>query len=295
MNKRKLYNKIMESISKEVKKTLNEGLPLEHYNDDYDEINYIFDLDELLDDEKTLKYYDKFPLRFLGGKVFGGPFMLNEDLEIELFEPQPTRTCSIEEVTKIGRALLGLDPGWVKTLIAANKIETCVLTLDKFDNINFIIEGMKAFGWSFSYDKTTIKDQRVFKSLHFDPMFQDVVNEEIKNCSLLKHWTPFYNFNSIMQNGLIPKSNNFIFSYPPKIHLIKGTADNYQIMKIGSQLCIANKDLRNDKNYVLLNINAKDLLDKIDFFYDPRYEWGYYTKQSIDKQYISKNKDFKFE
>ena len=187
MNKKNLYNKIMESISKEVKKTLNEGLPLEHHNDDYDEINYIFDLDELLDDEKTLKYYDKFPLRFLGGKVFGGPFMLNEDLEIELFEPQPTRTCSIEEVTKIGRALLGLDPGWVKTLIAANKIETCVLTLDKFDNINFIIEGMKAFGWTFSYDKTTIKDQRVFKSLHFDPMFQDVVNEEIKNCSLLKH------------------------------------------------------------------------------------------------------------
>ena len=295
MNKKNLYNKIMESISKEVKKTLNEGLPLEHHNDDYDEINYIFDLDELLDDEKTLKYYDKFPLRFLGGKVFGGPFMLNEDLEIELFEPQPTRTCSIEEVTKIGRALLGLDPGWVKTLIAANKIETCVLTLDKFDNINFIIEGMKAFGWSFSYDKTTIKDQRVFKSLHFDPMFQDVVNEEIKNCSLLKHWTPFYNFNSIMQNGLIPKSNNFIFSYPPKIHLIKGTVDNYQIMKIGSQLCLANKDSRNDKNYVLLNINAKDLLDKIDFFYDPRYEWGYYTKQSIEKQYISKNKDFKFE
>lgn len=295
MNKRKLYNKIMESISKEVKKTLNEGLPLEHHNDDYDEINYIFDLDELLDDEKTLKYYDKFPLRFLGGKVFGGPFMLNEDLEIELFEPQPTRTCSIEEVTKIGRALLGLDPGWVKTLIAANKIETCVLTLDKFDNVNFIIEGMKAFGWSFSYDKTTIKDQRVFKSLHFDPMFQDVVNEEIKNCSLLKHWTPSYNFNSIMQNGLIPKSNNFIFSYPPKIHLIKGTADNYQIMKIGSQLCLANKDSRNDKNYVLLNINAKDLLDKIDFFYDPRYEWGYYTKQPIDKQYISKDKDFKFE
>ena len=45
MNKKNLYNKIMESISKEVKKTLNEGLPLEHHNDDYDEINYIFDLE----------------------------------------------------------------------------------------------------------------------------------------------------------------------------------------------------------------------------------------------------------
>jgi len=285
----------MESISKEVKKTLNEGLPLEHHSDDYDEINYIFDLDELLDNGKSLKYYDKFPLRFLSAKVFGGPFMLNENLHIELNESQPTRTYSIEEVTKIGRPLLGLEPGWIKTLIAANKIETCVLTLDKFDNVNFIIEGMKAFGWTFSYDETLIMGQHIFKSLHFDPMFQDVVNEEIKNCSLLKHWTPLYNFNSIMQNGLIPKSNNFIFSYPPKIHLIKGTADNYQIMNIGKQLCFSNKDTRNDKNYVLLNVNAKELLDKIDFFYDPRYDWGYYTKQPIDKQYISKNMNYHFE
>jgi len=294
MNKKNLYNKIMKSVSKEVKKTLNEGLPLEHYNDDYDEINYIFDLDELLDDEKALKYYDKFPLRFLSAKVFGGPFMLNEG-KIELLEKTPSRTYSIEEVTKVGRSLLGLEPGWIKTLIAANKIETCVLILDKFDNVNFIIEGMKAFGWTFSYDETTIMDQHVFKSLHFDPMFQDVVNEEIKKCSLLKHWTPFYNFNSIMQNGLIPKSNNFIFSYPPKIHLIKGTADNYEIMNIGEQLCLANKDPRNNRHYVLLNINAKDLLDKIDFFYDPRYEWGYYTKQPIDKQYITKNMNYHFE
>ena len=294
MSKKNLYNKIMKSISNEVKKTLNEGLPLEQHNDDYDEINYIFDLDELLDDEKTLKYYDNFPLRFIAGAAgFGGPFMLIEG-KIELNEPQPTRTYSVEDVTKEARIKLGLDPGWIKAEIWANKIETCVLTLDKFDNVNFIIEGMKAFGWSLARKLITIRDGRYFVSLRFDPTFQDVVNDEIEKCSLLKHWTPSYNFNSIMQNGLIPKSNNFIFSYPPKIHLIKGTADNYEIMNIGKQLCIANKDPRNDKNYILLNINAKDLLDKIDFFYDPRYDWGYYTKQPIDKQYISKNKDFKF-
>ena len=66
-------------------------------------------------------------------------------------------------------------------------------------------------------------------------------------------------------------------------------------MNIGEQLCIANKDFRNDKNYVLLNINVKNLLDKIDFFYDPRYDCGYYTKQPIDKQYISKNMNYHFE
>lgn len=295
MNKKNLYNKIMESISKEVKKTLNEGLPLEHHNDDYDEINYIFDLDELLKNKKDLEFLNRTPLKLIAsGAGFGEPFMINEG-KIELLEKTPSRTYSIEEVTKLARPKLGLDYGWIKSMIFANNIETCVLTLDKFDNKDFIIEGMKAFGWSFAYEEKGEYDLYDLVVLHFDPMFQDVVNEEIKKCSLLKHWTPFYNFNSIMQNGLIPKSNNFIFSYPPKIHLIKGTANNSEIMFIGTQLCIANKDIRNDKNYVLLNINAKDLLDKIDFFYDPRYEWGYYTKRSIDKQYISKNKDFKFE
>ena len=287
MIKKNLYNKIMGSISKVVKKTLNEGLPLEYHNDNYDKINYIFDLDELLKNKKDLEFLNRTPLKLIAsGAGFGGPFMINEG-KIELLEKAPSRTYSIEEVTKLARPKLGLDHGWIKSMIFANNIETCVLTLDKFDNKDFIIEGMNTFGWSFAYEEKCEYDLYNLVVLHFDPMFQDVVNEEIKNCSLLKHWMPFYNFNSIMQNGLIPKSNNFIFSYPPKIHLIKGIADNYQIMNIGEQLCLANKDPRNDKNYVLLNINAKELLDKIDFFYDPRYDWGYYTKQPIDKQYIS--------
>ena len=295
MNKRKLYNKIMESISKEVKKTLNEGLPLEHHNDDYDEINYIFDLDDLLTDN-NLKLFDILPLRKLSNMAgFGGSFMINENGSFLLYENTPSRTYSVKEVTNEAWSKLGLQPGFVVSQIAENKIETCVLLLDKFDNKNFVIEGMKAFGWSYAYEMDTVYNNRNILVISFDPMFQDVVNEEIKNCSLLKHWTLFYNFNSIMQNGLIPKSNNFIFSYPPKIHLIKGTADKNEILKIGKMLCNANHDSRNDKNYVLLNINAKDLLDKIDFFYDPRYEWGYYTKQPIDKQYISKNMNYHFE
>ena len=296
MDKKKLYNKIMESISKEVKKSLNEGYPLEHHNDDYDEINYIFDLDDLLTDN-NLKLFDIFPLRKLSNMAgFGGPFMINEENgSLLLNEPQPTRTYSVKEVTNEAWSKLGLDPGWIKSKIWANKIETCVLILNKFDNKDFVIEGMKAFGWTYAYEMNTIYNNRDVLVISFDLMFQDVVNEEIKKCSLLKHWTPFYNFNSIMQNGLIPKSNNFIFSYPPKIHLIKGTADKNEILKIGKMLCNANKDPRNDRNYVLLNINAKDLLDKIDFFYDPRYDWGYYTKQPIDKQYISKNMNYHFE
>ena len=99
MNKRKLYNKIMESISKEVKKTLNEGLPLEQHNDDYDEINYIFDLDDLLKNKKDLEFLNRTPLKLIAsGAGFGEPFMINEG-KIELLEKTPSRTYSIEEVT----------------------------------------------------------------------------------------------------------------------------------------------------------------------------------------------------
>jgi len=295
MDKKQLYDKIMESISEQIKNVLNEGAPLEILSDDIDKIDYIFDLDELLKNKKNdLEFLNRTPLKLIAsGAGFGGPFMITEG-KIKLLEKTPSRTYSIEEVTKFARPKLGLDYGWIKSIIFANGVETCVLTLNKFDNKDFIIEGMKAFGWSFAYEEKGDYDLYNLISLHFDPMFQDVINEEIKSCSTLHHWTPFYNYDNIMKNGLEPRSNNYQFSYPPKIHLIKGFATDDIIMHIGKELCDENKDPRNTRDYVLLDINVYDLLNKIDFFYDPRYEFGYYTKQHIDKQYIKKNKDYHF-
>lgn len=93
---------------------------------------------------------------------------------------------------------------------------------------------------------------------------------------------------------MIPKSNNYKFSYPPKIHLIKGSANNEEIYNIGLQLCNENKDIRNNREYILLNIDTTNILDKVEFFYDPRYEFGYYTKQYIDISCISKNAEHNF-
>lgn len=295
MDKKKLYNKIMGSVSKQVKTVLNEGLPLEKYQKAIDNIDYIFDLDDLLKDKNNLKCLNNVPLRLIAsGAGFGGPFMLNEKCEFELLEKSPSRTYSIEEVTKLARQKLGLDYGWIKSMVFANNVETCILIFNKFDNRDFVIEGMKAFGWSFAYEENGIWDIYNLKALHFDPMFQDVVNEEIKTCSILHHWTPTYNYPNIIKNGLEPRSNNYKFSYPPKIHLIKGSANDIIIMNIGKELCNENKDSRNTRDYVLLDVNVKNLLDKIDFFYDPRYEFGYYTKQSIDKKYIKKNREYHF-
>lgn len=227
------------------------------------------------------------------GSGFGGPFFVDNG-HIKLNESAPSRTYSVSEVTKLAASKLGLNPGNVISLIFANSVETCVLILNKFDNKDFVINGMQSFGWSYSHsDDATFKSYDI-SVLHFDPIFQDIVNSEIEKCSLLYHWTPRYNFSTIMKHGLTPKSNNYRFSYPPKIHLIKGFATNEEINNIGLQLCNENKDTRNNREYVLLNIDTTNILDDVEFFYDPRYEFGYYTKQHINKSCISKNKEHKF-
>lgn len=118
---------------------------------------------------------------------------------IQLNESAPSKTYSVAEVTKLAASKLGLNPGNVISVIFANNVETCVLILNKFDNKDFVINGMQSFGWSFSHSDDTIYKSYDISVLHFDPIFQNIVNAEIKKCSLLHHWTPKYNFDNIMK------------------------------------------------------------------------------------------------
>jgi len=68
---------------------------------------------------------------------------------------------------------------------------------------------------------------------------------------------------------------------------MKGSIDMYNCYLLGEQLYKSNKNLLNDGKYALLNVDTTKIPYKIDFFYDPRYEHGYYTKQKICKEAIS--------
>lgn len=50
---------------------------------------------------------------------------------------------------------------------------------------------------------------------------------------------------------------------------------------IGEQLSNVNKSPSNDGDYTLLSVSTNDIPDDIDFYKDPRYEHGFYTKQTI--------------
>lgn len=117
--------------------------------------------------------------------------------------------------------------------------------------------------------------------MSFDTMFQKDVSDEARQYQYLYHWTPLYNLESIIKNSLIPCSENKLFDYPNRLHLIKGNTSQNEIFNIGRQLCATNKKRQNNGDYVLLSINLSQVPNNTEIYYDPRYEWGYYTKVQI--------------
>ena len=77
-----------------------------------------------------------------------------------------------------------------------------------------------------------------------------------------------------------------MFDYPHRIYLMKGDSNVNVMKQLGQQLCIVNKDSRNNGVYALLRVGLKDIDEDIHFYYDSNAEIGIYTEQAIPKNHI---------
>ena len=131
--------------------------------------------------------------------------------------------------------------------------------------------------------------------MQFEPYCQlqkDETDEIKSQCNVLYHWTPEYNIESIMGQGLIPLHENPIFNYPPRTYLVKDNCDSEYLLNFGNALCVTNKNPKNNGSYVLLSVNIKNLDGSIRFYYDPNFGYGVFTEQPIPKEtltVVSKN------
>ena len=143
-----------------------------------------------------------------------------------------------------------------------------------------------ACGWSLAVKSFIVKNKMIWKAMSFDPVFQKDISNEARKYNFLFHWTPLYHYDNIKKEGLKPKSENKLFDYPNRLHLIKGNTPKKDIYSIGWQLCMANKRHKNKGDYVLLSIDLSKVPKNIEIYYDPRYEWGFYTKVPIQPNAI---------
>ena len=61
------------------------------------------------------------------------------------------------------------------------------------------------------------------------------VSLEARKYKYLYHWTPLYNYDAISIEGLKPRSENRLFDYPDRLHLIKGNTPNEEFFNIGKR------------------------------------------------------------
>lgn len=110
--------------------------------------------------------------------------------------------------------------------------------------------------------------------------------QEAQKLRYLYHWAPQYRYNDIQERGLYPHSENLLFDYPYRIHLLKSNLSKAEIMNYGRILCDANENLNNDGTYILFAVDLRKLPDDFEIYYDPKFEDGYYCKEPIPAQAI---------
>lgn len=200
-----------------------------------------------------------------------------------------TNTLPVADVKKELQEKLKFNDWQILEEKGANNIQLILLYVDYAMNTEIIIKQMEACGWSKSFiSQPTLMFGRIVKAIAFDPITQPNVNQEVRQLKYLFHWTPAYNSKNIDEFGLLPKSENQQYDYPPKVHLIKENATEQQKIYLCWQLFKTNHNQQNTGHYTLYQIDVEKVPNDVDFFYDPRCQIGYYTVKPIPKDCILK-------
>lgn len=191
-----------------------------------------------------------------------------------------------------------LKPQFVVKIEANNKIYIYIITACIGINDELIENDMKKMGY-FLGCRGDVQEVygMIYQVLQFEPysqMQEDETSNIKKKYDFLYHWTPKYNLNEILKNGLVPNHLNKMFNYPNRIYLIKGDSNLFEMTTLGQHLCKINNDYRNNGEYILLKINLSNIDDNIHFYYDSNSSIGIYTEQSIPSNYINVIDEYSF-
>ena len=173
----------------------------------------------------------------------------------------------------------------VSKVEAENRISIYIIVALIGQNIQLIKTDMEKMGYFLGHigNQTTVQGM-TFVQLQFEPYCQMQIDEtdNIKSqYNTLYHWTPDYNLKTILSEGLKPSHKNTEFNYPPRTYLMKGNSTDNEILSLGQNLSLFNKNPNNNGHYTLLEIDITNINDNIRFYYDPNSSIGIYTEQPI--------------
>ena len=114
--------------------------------------------------------------------------------------------------------------------------------------------------------------------LNFEPKNQDDVNECVRKMKVIYHVTQEKNVDKIIKIGLTPRFKNPLFSYPERVYLFVEETPPEEIYSLTKQL----KNIKNDETkHSLLILDVTRIPNNVNFYLDPNYGYGLYTKDNI--------------
>ena len=245
------------------------------------EVSDYFDIDSLSKRDVLTMATD---LRvYLMGSGFDSDLTVDGDL---IIKEGVGDVMGIGELRKV-LGEIGFKQWQIKSEIRSNRIRTVILYADIEKNTEIIKNKMLGCGWTVAYiSGVTVKNGVPLRVMGFDPKEQRSVTKEARRYLALYHWTPIGNVQSILTNGLEPRSENDLYSYSPKVHLLKGDINRGECCKIGWALFNRNKGNK-DGRYGLIKVDMSKVPDGVEFYGDPRFNKGYFTKNMIPPEALS--------
>ena len=114
--------------------------------------------------------------------------------------------------------------------------------------------------------------------MNFEPKKQDDVNQYVRNMSQIYHVTEEKNCEKISKIGLTPKFKNPLFTYPERIYLFSEETPPDEIYNLKNQFKALKK---NGGKYCLIILEVSKIPNDVNFYLDPNYGYGIYTKDNI--------------
>ena len=173
----------------------------------------------------------------------------------------------------------------------ANDIYVGIVIPHIDNNEKIVCEDMTSLGYYETKRWTDDIDGLTYTFIRFDPKYPKDITDVVSDMNIIYHVSPKYNLESIKKFGFIPKHENTLFKYPPKIHFIKGNVSKSNIEHLIKQLNNENKNPKNNGEYILFTIDVSKIPDNVKFIGDSCYKYGICTEDKVPYDSVISTKE----
>lgn len=203
-------------------------------------------------------------------------------------------TYDIEQVREEIMCSYALEDWQFVIKKGCNDIKVAIVIPNIDENDEMIKSDIESFGYYESNRDERMIDGKRYLIIQFNPRYPGSINNTVRTMSCILHISPKYNLESIKENGFIPQHRNERFSYPDRIHFLRGSVTENEIVNIGQQLCDSNNNPLNTGEYVLFTLSVSKIPKDVDFIGDACYELGICTEDRIPYDAVISTKEYFF-